>query len=149
VVAGLVYLIIRNRHIFGSGSGGERGGVAEPKTVAVMGMDVRPESLPDDVVAAARKAWSDGDTHLALSLLYRGSIAWLVHREDLPIEESDTEGDCLRRVQIVGGKPYAPYFSDLTGAWVAIAYGKKEPEGNKVNELCDQWPFMANGKGRK
>jgi len=114
-----------------------------------MGMDVRPESLPDDIAAAARQAWSDGDTQLAMSLLYRGSIAWLVNSEALPIEESDTEGDCLRRVQLVGDKPYAPYFSNLTEAWVTIAYGKKKLADSLVTDLCDQWPFASNRKGQR
>lgn len=154
VVGGLIYLIVRNRHIFSSGTSGRRGGAIKPKTEAVMGMDVRPESLPDDVVAAARKAWRDGDSHLGLSLLYRGAIVWFVHRDALPIEESDTEGDCLRRVETVASSEYAPYFSDLTGAWVNTAYGEKEPEDTRMSELCDRWPFglitsEVKGRGAK
>ena len=149
IVAGLVYLIIRNRHIFKLGGGARNSGAVQPKAEAIMGMDVRPESLPDDIAAAARQAWSDGDTQLAMSLLYRGSIAWLVNSEALPIEESDTEGDCLRRVQLVGDKPYAPYFSNLTEAWVTIAYGKKKLADSLVTDLCDQWPFASNRKGQR
>ncbi len=151
VVGGLIYLIIKNRHSFSGGIGGSSARVSIPKTEVVMGMDIRPESLPDDVVNAARAAWRDGDSHLALSLLYRGSITWFVHRGALPIAESDTEGDCLRRVQEVSESEYAPYFSSLTKVWVNTAYGENEPEDSRVVELCDTWPFgliTAPGKGR-
>ena len=148
VIGGIIYLIIRNRHIFQSRGGGQRAGQL-PRTEAIMGMDVRPESLPDDVVGAAREAWKAGNSHLALSLLYRGSIAWLVHRETLPIEESDTEGDCLRRLQSAGQRPYTPYFSDLTGMWVSIAYGKQQPEDSSMEDICDRWPFETMSSGSR
>lgn len=149
VIAGIIYLIVKNRHIFNAG--GKVGNLSEgrAKIEAVMGMDVRPESLPDDVVAAARDAWRDGDSHLALSLLYRGAIAWLVHRETLPIEESDTEGDCLRRVELVNNTEYGPYFKTLTSTWIDVAYGQKEPDGNRMIELCDRWPFDALNHSKK
>lgn len=145
VIAGLVYLIYKNRHIFQSGGRRGKGGGAKPKTEAVMGMDVRPESLPDDVVSAARKAWADGDAKLALSLLYRSSIAWLVHRADLPIEESDTEGDCVRRADALRDQSVVPYFKNLTYAWVDVAYGRRELAGERFDGLCAQWPFHTSG----
>ena len=92
VIGGVVYLIYRNRHVFDHW--GRAGAVSSrAKIEAVMGMDVRPESLPDDVQEAALLAWKNGNHQLALSLLYRGAIVWMVHRGDVPIEEGDTEGD--------------------------------------------------------
>lgn len=142
IVGGIVYLVYKNRHIFDSIRVG-RTGASGPKTTAVMGMNVSPESLPDDVAEAARKAWRDGDFQLALSLLYRGSIVWMIHRADLPIEEGDTEGDCLARVQQLSDSRMVQYFSDLTREWIAVAYGKKTPENQSMIDLCDRWPFHA------
>ncbi len=112
----------------------------------MMGMSVTPESLPDDVVAAARKAWHAGNHQLALSYLYRGSITWLVHRADVPIAESDTEGDCLRRVEAMQDTRVAPYFSSLTSSWVSMAYGKQKPDDHTMDQLCDTWPFNDAGR---
>lgn len=141
VIGGAIYLIYANRYVF---QGVRVGRILPelPKTTAVMGMDVRLKSLPDDVAEAARKAWCDGDYQLALSLLYRGSIAWLIHRADLPIEEGDTEGDCLRRVMALTDGNTVKYFTDLTGMWIAVAYGKKIPDEQAMIELCDRWPFQ-------
>ena len=104
-------------------------------------MEVSPESLPDDVVAAAREAWQQGECQLALSYLYRGSIAWFVHRADLPISEGDTEGDCLRHVGSMQNQSLNSYFSELTSSWVGVAYGDQKPEDQVMNRLCDTWPF--------
>lgn len=147
VIGALVWLIVKNRHIFSfSGRSGREQQAA--KTREVMGMNVTPESLPDDVASAARAAWRDGNYQLALSFLYRGSIAWFVHRAQLPIEESDTEGDCLRRVQELGDPRYAGYFSGLTDAWILTAYGKQQPDDHTMVNLCDDWPFANANKER-
>ena len=45
----------------------------------VQDLDIRPESLPDDVGSAARALWQRGDQRAALALLYRGSLSRLVH----------------------------------------------------------------------
>lgn len=149
IIAGIIYLIIKNKHIFSTGMNRQNSGVAVSKIEAVMGMDVRPESLPDDVVAAARQAWRDGDSHLALSLLYRGAITWFVYHGDLSVEESDTEGDCLRRVQATNHTEHGAYFADLTGVWINTAYGKNEPDEVRMIALCDGWPFRMSKVERK
>ena len=149
IIAGLVYLIYQNRHIFSSGAALAKDARAA-KTREVMGMNVTPESLPDDIAAAAREAWRNGNYQLALSLLYRGSIAWFVHKAQVPIEESDTEGDCLRHVEELGQAPYTGYFSGLTNAWIRTAYGKQQPDDHTMVELCDSWPFAdVKGEGRQ
>ena len=104
-------------------------------------MNVSPESLPKDVVFAAREAWRVGDYQLSLSLLYRGAIASLIHRSDLPIEKGDTEGDCLRRVEVMRDTRFGPYFSELTRAWINVAYGKLQPDDGTMHHLCENWPF--------
>ena len=58
-------------------------------------LDVRPESLPDDVGGAAWALWQAGKVPQALSLLYRGALSRLIHRFEVPITASATEGECL------------------------------------------------------
>ena len=148
-IAGFAYLIYRNRHVFENWG---RGGTIHSRTKikAVMGMDVRPESLPDNVQEAALLAWENGDHQLALSLLYRGAIMWIVHRGDISIQEGDTEGDCLARVQQLSDGSMIQYFSGLTQAWISVAYGKKTPADTVMSELCQSWPFHINkAEGRE
>lgn len=112
---------------------------------AVAGLDVRPESLPDDPVAMARQWWAEGRARAALGLLYRASLSWLIHHGGVPIEESDTEGDCLRHVaRTPSTARQAPYFQQLTRAWLGLAYAGHVPEEAAWDALCATWPFQAS-----
>ena len=63
------------------------------------GLDLRPESLPDDVVAAARARFAAGDATGALSLLYRGALVQLAKRFELRLPASATEGSAGTRAR--------------------------------------------------
>ena len=145
LLALLVWLIYRYRHLFGGSRGGRVPSNATAARV-VMGMEVTPESLPDDVASTALRAWRDGRHHEALSLLYRGAISWMIRRGGVEIAESDTENDCLVRVDRAGAG-HADYFSELTGEWVRLAYARELPEDGRVETLCGRWPYVERGTG--
>ena len=138
----LVEFIIRNRHSLKLRSRTKSDPV--PVAKSVMGLDVTPESLPDDVVSAAREKWEQGDFHGALSLLYRGSLSWLLIHAALPVRDSDTEGDCLRHTQQLADTQPRGYFEKLTVQWIAAAYGDQAPANEIMRGLFDEWPFGAN-----
>jgi hypothetical protein len=142
VVVWLVIYLVNNRRMFLS-RGASKAPVRAPKVI--MGMNITRESLPDDIVAAARAAWAAGDFKEALSLLYRGSLAWQVNRRRVPISESDTEEDCLLQVLQAGEKREAEYFRQLTGAWVQVAYAVMPVSNEEMGMLCEQWPFVEKG----
>jgi len=142
VVGWLAWLIGKNLHMFkwrkrDAGDGGPVG----PRTV--MGLEITPDSLPADILAAARGLWQSGDTRGALSLLYRGSVAWLVNVARLGIRESDTEGDCLRHAGTLPNAAAVGYFSDLTEAWIGTAYASHYPPGERMERLLGSWPFTG------
>jgi hypothetical protein len=109
------------------------------------GLDLRPETLPDDVAREAWAAWQRGDAAGALGLLYRAAIARLIERDGLELERSDTENDCLRRVKQLADLPRADYFRDVTGAWLACAYSPARPSGELVERLCSGWREHFDG----
>lgn len=110
---------------------------APPQTL--FGLDVRPESLPDNLAELAARA-ATHDPRLALSLLYRGALATLMHRDGLDIEAGDTEGDCLRRVHAIHRIDLAEYFARLVGAWSRAAYADRAPDSTSILALCTDWP---------
>lgn len=145
VVSWLVWYLVKNRHLF----------VVRRKPKAeviaptvIMGMNITRASLPADIVAAARAAWAAGDFKEALSLLYRGSLSWLVTRRRVPITDSDTEEECLTQVITAGPQTEAEYFRQLTGAWVQAAYALMPVSNAEMNALCDSWPFVEKKGGR-
>ncbi|MGH8666537.1 MAG: DUF4129 domain-containing protein, partial [Burkholderiales bacterium] len=110
-----------------------------PPPEMVFGLDVRPEALPANLAQLAAEAAAI-DPRLALSLLYRGALVTLIHRDRMRIEHGDTETDCVRRVQATGPHEISAYFARLVAAWSQCAYGHRPPQSAQVAELCAQWP---------
>jgi hypothetical protein len=142
MAAAILWVLWKNRHVLigrGSGDGLARGPAAAR---VVMGMEVSPETLPADVPGAAWALWRQGHHQQALGLLYRGAISRVIELASVEIQESDTEGDCLRRVDQAGSAAHPDYFRGITGTWSGLAYAGRCPEDREVESLCRQWPFV-------
>jgi hypothetical protein len=105
----------------------------------VRDLDIRPESLPDDVGTAAALLWDRGEQRAALALLYRALLSRLVHAYSVPIQVSSTEGDCLalaapRLTATAGG-----YMTRLIGVWQNAVYGGLSPSSVAVHALCAEF----------
>ncbi len=100
----------------------------------LFGMDVTPESLPDDVATEAWKLF-DHDPRAALGLLYRASLTQLLHQYDLPLRNGHTEGDILALTAKQASVVYS-YMDTLTRYWSMLAYGHTLPPDEAKNILC-------------
>jgi hypothetical protein len=152
VVIGLIVLLIyRYRHWLSAQF--VRVGPApkiKEKPVTLFGMDVRKESLPEDVNAVALDLLKAGDKRAALALLYRASLAHLIYT-GVEIEDGFTELECLQVMKIdlqtrnntQADQHYATsriqYFSNLTLVWRRLAYGHFLPGEQESLELCSNW----------
>lgn len=142
LIAGLIGLlayfivkIVRNVHIEGRGT----------KFVApthVQDLDIRPESLPPDIGAAARELWDRGEHRAALALLYRGMLSRLAHVHEVPIRDSSTEGDCLALAARKLDEVRIAYVTRLVRTWQRAIYGGIAIEDAIIHELCAG--FAAN-----
>ncbi len=102
----------------------------------VQSLDIRPESLPDDIGAAAREFWDRGAERTCLSLLYRGLLSRLVHVFDVGIRDSSTEGDCLRLAAAALPADRIAYVAQLIRVWQQSVYGGQLPTAEVVHALC-------------
>ncbi len=117
--------------------GGWRRRVRAPAAVShVRDLDVRPESLPDDVGAAAWALWQAGQVPAALSLLYRGALSRLIHRFAVPITASATEGECLDLAQGRLEATALRYVTQVVRAWQASTYGGRALSLAMGEALC-------------
>lgn len=122
------------------------------KATAVAGLDIRPESLPAEVISAVLELWQAGRLREALALLYRATLSRLVSQYDLHIHQGATEGDCLRlvehQVQFHTGKRNGSDEATLsedslqvvrqtTNLWLNAAYGQRWP--SSIDAICQQW----------
>ena len=103
----------------------------------VRDLDIRPESLPADVGAAARALWSRGQHRAALALLYRGLLSRLAHVHRVPIRDSSTEGDCLALSATHLTFERNEYTSRLVRVWQRAVYGGEDADTASVYALCD------------
>jgi hypothetical protein len=135
-----------------------------PRATHVAGLDIRPESLPDDVTAHALAALDQGNLRDALSLLYRATLSTLLSRIDADITPGATESECLRAVQIAQQKTSAQisqiantsnpevapvhaslddagvlFLQTLTPLWISTAWAHRPPEHKSIRDLAFQW----------
>ncbi len=109
---------------------------AAPPVLRVGGLELDPESLPPDLLAAARAAWARGAPAEALSLLYRGTLVALHDRRALEVPASATEGECLRAVERALPAEPAGVFETLTRQWMATRYAARPPTTEHFTALC-------------
>lgn len=132
-LAALAVLALRMRRRTDTAAPLQLDGIAPQR---VRQYDVRPESLPSDVGAAAWAQWQAGELRPALVLLYRGALSRLVHRHALPICGSSTEGDCMTLARRHLPAEPCDYFARVTRARLLGSYAGRWPDGEEVRELC-------------
>lgn len=117
--------------------------VQRPATL--FGLDLRRESLPDDITAEVLRLWRAGAQREALGLLYRASLSDLISHYDCPFQDHHTEAECAQLVREESQQdPRFPpelvqFFGLLTASWQRLAYAHKAPATAQLETLCTQW----------
>ena len=105
----------------------------------MFGMDVRPESLPNDIPGEAQALWQKGQQRESLSLLYRGALVQLINKESVQLQNSFTEGDVLRHAKNKLSDMKQAYLVRLTQQWRLIAYAHRNPSEEDMQILFNGW----------
>jgi hypothetical protein len=143
VIGTLVYLIVNRRRWLEAQARSTQDAPAPP--AALFGMDIKPASLPADLLGEARRLWQAGETRAALSLLYRASLSLLVHRDAVALNDAMTESDVLASARS-GGIDAAriAYLERLTAAWSIAAYAHRRPAEDTAQWLFAAWPAYSD-----
>ncbi|MCY1202444.1 hypothetical protein D9M68_365230 [compost metagenome] len=104
----------------------------------LFGLELAPESLPDDVAGEAERLWASQPRE-ALGLLYRALLSRLLHDYRLPLRQSHTEGEVLQLVLHLENSELESFSRTLTGHWQNLAYGHRLPAAELRQGLCDGW----------
>lgn len=140
-IGAVAWLLYRYRHRFGA-FGGARG--SPPVATEVGGLDIRAESLPEDVTGSVRAMWTQGQRRAALALLYRATLSRLVTDDGLVLTQGNTEGDCLRfaaraeREQRLA-QARMQVAAETTRMWLDGAYADRWPGADTLMACCSQW----------
>lgn len=152
IVLGLGLLALFLKRVFSGMSYSGRPSKMPDAPTHVRELDIRPESLPDDIGGAALRLWEGNDHRAALALLYRGLLSRLVHSHGVPIRESTTEADCLRLAVPRLHADIAEYVTLLVRVWQHAVYGAREPSEADVRTLCERFgssfPLNTQTKGQ-
>ncbi len=132
LLAGVLALVIKR--LIESGVTGSRP-IAFSLPTHVQDLDIRPESLPDDIGGTALELWERGEQRAALALLYRGLLSRLAHVHGVPIRDSSTEGDCLTLAAARLTPQRSLYASQLIRLWQRAVYGKVDPSVEEFRAL--------------
>ena len=106
---------------------------------SLFGLDVRKESLPEDVPVEVLKLWQQELYREAVSLLYRSLLGALIHHHQFEFSVSDTENECVSIVKRRGNEELSQYAQKLTSTWQQLAYGHQLPLAEEVENLCSAW----------
>ncbi len=107
----------------------------------IFGLDITPESIPEQLSDEVLKLWELGEHVKALSLLYRGCLSKLVHDFGVDIRASYTENDCLTAAKntMVRKSGIIDLFSQITNLWLMIAYAHRTPKASAIIDCCRLW----------
>lgn len=113
----------------------------------IAGLDIRAESLPEDVAGAVRGLWERGDRRGALALLYRATLSRLVQQDGLQLAQGATEGDCLRTARQAALPPERyQVAATATTLWLNGAYGGRWPDSAALLAACAAWQAQFGGQ---
>ena len=115
--------------------------LAQERPAVLFGLQVTPESLPDDIPGSVERLW-DEQPREALGLLYRALLSRLLHDFRIPLRESTTEGEVLVRVADLNDPPLDNFARSLTQQWQALAYGHRAPQAELKQQLCSEWRHL-------
>jgi hypothetical protein len=102
----------------------------------VLDLDIHPDSLPDDVGAAAIELLRAGRLRDCLSLLYRASLSSAVYRFGVTLGAQHTEREVLKAVKAALDEGRARYFADLVATWQRVVYAGEAVSSEAVLPLC-------------
>jgi hypothetical protein len=112
-----------------------------PLPQQAFGLDLKPESLPADIATSAENLWQTHPRE-ALGLLYRALLSRLLHDFNIALKAADTEGQVLRRIELLQQPALLAYSQNLTGHWQNMAYGHRLPPAQVQQELCNGWRIL-------
>ncbi|MHA3736721.1 DUF4129 domain-containing protein [Pseudomonas sp. Eth.TT006] len=141
VIAALGWLIWRYREFFRTFVSRRAKLPARVRPAApqqAFGLDLNPQSLPDDIAAAAAQLWRT-QPRAALGLLYRGLLSRLLHDFALTLKPADTEQQVLLHIEQLQRPELLGFSRSLTLHWQNMAYGHRVPAAHLQQELCDGW----------
>ncbi len=109
-----------------------------PAPSQLFGLQLAPDSLPDDIAGSVEALWAEQPRE-ALGLLYRALLSRLLHDHQLPLKSSHTEAEVWQLTLQLQQAELSRFAQLLTRHWQNLAYGHQLPPDNLKRGLCEAW----------
>lgn len=139
IVAVIAFVIYRFRDSLSAMIRPRKEIIERPQADILFGLDVRKESLPDNITEEVSKLWQQKLYREAVGLLYRASLSGLVHQFSFEFFDGYTEQECVDVVSAGSDEKLSGFVKDLTRTWQLIAYAHQTPDEHHVKDLCTRW----------
>ena len=123
IAALIVFLIFVFNTLFKREGGGSAQNEDEQLS---SGQHAAMKNLPRNALELVPKYWRRGRKRDAFALLYSTAVEYVESRFRCGLNDSDTEGDCLRKVRGID-QDVNRAFEEITRAWVRLAYANEMP----------------------
>lgn len=137
VITAIVLVAWQYRKQFALRVGAKPATTTAPKQL--FGLSISPDSLPTDILLEFETLWQQGNTRQALSLLYRALLSYLVHRYQVPLKNSHTEGEVIRLASLLQIPLVTHFTEQLTHQWLLLAYGHHALDLTQKQQLTQGW----------
>lgn len=105
------------------------------------GMDIRPESLPEDLLGAFNRLWDD-EPREAMSLAYRKVLSVLVHEWHVPLKKHHTEGEVIRLSRQYAPTDWHQFSAQVIHHWEQIAYAHERLDDGVSDAINAKWSAL-------
>jgi hypothetical protein len=104
------------------------------------GLDIRPESLPEDIPARILLAVDQGELREAVSLLYRATLSRLAQHSHFALPPGATESEALTAFRHYHhDKTGVAMLAEVTPLWISTAWAHRAPDSDQLRRLVVQW----------
>ena len=106
----------------------------------ISGLDIRPESLPEDIPASMLGTLDQGNVREALSLLYRATLSRLAAQMHIALLPGATEQEVLQRFHHQHpDRAGVALLDQITPLWISAAWAHRPPQQEELRELIHRW----------
>jgi hypothetical protein len=112
----------------------------------ISGLDIRPESLPEDIPASMLSTLDQGNVREALSLLYRATLSRLAAQMHVVLLPGATEQEVLLRFhQQHPDHTGVALLDRITPLWISTAWAHRPPQQDELRDLIGRWSAHFSG----
>ncbi len=138
ITAYLVWRVLRYLELISPSRSGKASDAEIPPDI-LFGLDVRKDSIPKNLQEQAMALWRQGQHRDAAGLLYRSTLANLIHRFSFRFYDGFTEQECADIVSASDNRQLSDFVTSITDFWQQVAYAHRTPEDNIIQSLCARW----------